>query len=444
MSMNKVRSLAGAALFLLAGPLVASAQDATPVASPAASGAAVIGTYVLPDTPLSQYQNAQLPNGQIANDRKFLLGGIGSDLFHQPGAPDDEFWMVTDRGPNADFEAPDGTRLTFPVPDFTPTILHVKIADGAIQVLEALPIVGQSGAPVTGLGNIDGMDDVPYSFDGQTALPFNVNGLDTEGLVRTSTGDFWLAEEYSTSILHVGADGKVIARYTPEGITLDGADYEVIDNLPAIYADRRSNRGFEGLALNGDETTVYAALQSPLYLPDSKAGKASLNTRILAFDIATAAPSAEYVYEFDDVNAFDPSAEGDPSLMKLSAISWVDGERFIIDERTDPVAKLYVVDLGSATDILGTPWDDAATSPSLEQTTDYAAAGITPLAKTLLVDLNTIGEFPVKIEGVAVINDTTIAVANDNDFDVNEFDADGNLIGTGKQSEIFVISVPAI
>jgi hypothetical protein len=61
-----------------------------------------------------------------------------------------------------------------------------------------------------------------------------------------------------------------------------------------------------------------------------------------------------------------------------------------------------------------------------------------------VVDLNTTGEFPTKIEGVTVINDTTIAVANDNDFDVNEFDADGNLIGAGKTSEIIVISVPAL
>jgi hypothetical protein len=100
--------------------------------------------------------------------------------------------------------------------------------------------------------------------------------------------------------------------------------------------------------------TIYAKLQSPLYLPDSDAGKASRNARILAFDLATAAPSAEYVYQFDNVNAFDPSAEGDPGQMKLSAIAWIDGERFIIDERTDPVAKLYLVDLSAATNILGT------------------------------------------------------------------------------------------
>jgi hypothetical protein len=443
MPSSRTRSLVATALLSLALPAGAALAQATPVASPQAA-ATIVSVYTLPDIPLSQYQNALLPDAAIENDRGFLLGGIGSDLFHVPGAPADEFWMVTDRGPNVDVEVGDETRLTFPVEGFTPTILHVRTTGDAIEVLDAIPLVGQSGAPVTGLGNIDGVDDTPYSYDGQTALPFNVNGLDTEGLVVTADGDFWLAEEYSTSILHVGADGKVITRYTPAGVTLDGADYDVVDSLPAIYADRRSNRGFEGLAISGDGSTLYATLQSPLYLPDAAAGKASRTTRILAFDIASGAPVAEYAYEFDDVTTFDPSAEGDASLMKLSGVAWIDENRLLVLERTDPVAKLYIVDLSAATNLLGTPWDDAATSPSLEQTADLAAAGITALPKTLLVDLDQLPDMPMKIEGVTIIDPTTIAVANDNDFDVNEYDADGNTIPTGRASELIVISVPQI
>ena len=441
----RTRALVAATALSLVFPLSGMAQgtpEASPVSSPVAVGAEIVSVSVLPEIPLSQYQDQLLPEYPIAEDHGFLLGGIGSDLFHVPGAPADEFWMVTDRGPNVDFDAGDETRLTFPVPDFTPTIFHVRTSGGAIEILDAVPLVGTSGAPVTGLGNIDGKDDVPYSFDGQTPYDFNPSGLDTEGLVVTADGDFWLAEEYSSSILHVGADGTVIARYTPAGVTLDGADYEVIDSLPAIYAERRGNRGFEGLTINGDGTTLYATLQSPLYLPDADAGKASRNTRILAFDIASGVPTAEYVYEFDDVNEFDPSAEGDPGLMKLSGIAWIDDTRFIVLERTDPVAKLYVVDLAGATDILGTAWDDAATSPSLEQTTDYAAASIVPVTKTLLVDLDQLEGIPGKIEGITIIDSSTIAFANDNDFDVNEYDADGMTIPTGRPSEIIVIGIP--
>ena len=43
----------------------------------------VIATYTLPDTPIKPFQTAVLP-GSIANDRKVLLGSVGSDLWHGP------------------------------------------------------------------------------------------------------------------------------------------------------------------------------------------------------------------------------------------------------------------------------------------------------------------------------------------------------------------------
>jgi len=443
MHRSRIASVVGGLALI---PSLAFAQSATPAATPAAtpiaSSPAIVATYTLPDVPLDYYQNEVLPDYPIADAHNFLLGGVGSDLWHQPGDPADVFYMVTDRGPNGSVTVGDEDRTTFPVADFTPTILKVQVSGTEIQVLEATPIVGQSGAPVTGVSNVEGRDEAPYDFLGEVALDYNPSGLDTEGLIRTANGDFWLAEEYSPSIIHVSAEGEVIARYTPEGITLEGADYPVIDSLPAIYGDRRGNRGFEGLTISGDETTLYAALQSPLYVPDSAAGKASVNTRILAFDIATEAPVAEYVYQFDDINEFDASAEGKTDLMKLSAIVWVDENTLILDERTDPVAKLYTVDLTNATNILGGEYDDVTTSPSLEETNDLSGTDIVPLEKSLLLDLNTLGEMPLKIEGVAIIDEDTIAVVNDNDFDINEPDENGDNIPTGKQSEIIVIDIP--
>lgn len=440
----KVRTKQAAVLAggLLLFPAAVLAQSATPIASPIAAGPSVVATYTLPSIPLGQYQEAALPEYPVADDHGFELGGIGSDMWHQPGSPADEFWMVTDRGPNGEVTVGDEDRVTFPTPDFDPIILHVQVADGEIAVLDALPIVGDSGAPVTGVSNLDGKDDQPYNFDGSEAIAYNPSGLDTEGLVRTAAGDFWLAEEYSPSIIHVGADGKVIARYTPEGITLDGADYPVYDTLPAIYGDRRGNRGFEGLAISGDGSTLYAALQSPLYVPDSATGKASLNTRILAVDVATGGAVAEYVYQFDDVNEFDPSQDGKADAMKLSSIVWIDENTLLINERTDPVAKLYAVDLTNATDILGGPFDDPATDPSLEASNDLTAIDVAPLAKTLVVDLSTLDGVPGKIEGVAVIDDTTIAITNDNDFQITEVGADGKNIPTGTPNEILIISIP--
>ena len=56
---------------------------------------------------------------------------------------------------------------------------------------------------------------------------------------------------------------------------------------------------------------------------------------------------------------------------------------------------------------------------------------------------------PEKIEGIALIDQSTIAVSNDNDFDSEEskYDAAGNNIGKGKISQIlsyFSCQAPAI
>ena len=222
--------------------------------------------------------------------------------------------MVTDRGPNGQTKVDGTNRRTFRVPEFNPTILRVKTQGQEIRILEALPIVGQSGKPVTGLPNLKGMNETPYDHSAQELLNFNPNGLDTEGLVRRTAGDFWIAEEYSPSLVHVDRTGKVLKRYTPVGLKLEDTDYPVANVLPAIYGKRKINRGLEGLALSDDEKTLYIVLQSPLLNPE-KTGNASRNTRVLVFDIASEKVTAEYAYRLDVSSEFDPNLRNSPDEM---------------------------------------------------------------------------------------------------------------------------------
>jgi plastocyanin len=408
------------------------------------SDAAILATYTYADVPLAEAQASALPAYPIADDRGFLLGGVGSDLWGAPDDPVGEYWTITDRGPNGQIKVDDKNRRTFPVPDFTPHILHVKTDGDAVTILDAIAIVGQSGKPVTGLSNQDGHDEKPYEFDAQGELAYNPSGLDTEGIVRTAIGDFWLADEYSPSIVHVDSTGKVVERFVPHGLALTGADYPVIEALPAIYAMRKANRGFEGIALAPDGKTVYVVLQSPLSNPDKDTGEASRTTRVLAFDTATEQPTAEYVYQFDIATEFDLDPEVVQDDMKLSGVVALNDTTLLVLERTDAVAKLYTVDLTTATDILGSAWDDPATSPTLEATTDRAAAGVTTLPKSLLVDLSALEGMPGKIEGVAVVDATTVAVANDNDFDIGDIGADGRNVGKGTRSQILLVQTTPI
>ncbi|HEX7233258.1 MAG TPA: esterase-like activity of phytase family protein [Candidatus Binatia bacterium] len=41
---------------------------------------------------------------------------------------------------------------------------------------------------------------------------FEINGLDIEGLVRTTAGDLWIGDEYSPSLLHADRTGRILKR----------------------------------------------------------------------------------------------------------------------------------------------------------------------------------------------------------------------------------------
>jgi hypothetical protein len=402
----------------------------------------VTDIYTFPNIPIKEFHNQVLP-GSVADDRKVLLGSVGSDLWHGPTDPRDEFWMVTDRGPNGQIKVNGTNRRTFWVPEFNPMILRVKSQGKEVRILEALPIVGQSGKPVTGLPNLKGMNETPYDYSAHELLNFNPNGLDTEGLVRTTAGDFWIAEEYGPSLVHLDRTGKVLKRYIPEGLKLEGTDYPVANGLPAIYGKTKTNRGFEGLALSNDEKTLYIALQSPLLNPDRKTGNVSRNTRVLVFDIATEKVTAEYVYRFDVSSEFDLNLKNRPDEMKVSGVAFLNPTTLLMLERTDHVAKLYSVDISKATNILNTRWDDAKTAPALEALDDPALAQVRVLPKSLVLDLSSLHGMPEKIEGIALLDRHTIAAANDNDFDseARKDDAKDNDIGKARKSQILVISL---
>jgi hypothetical protein len=415
---------------------------AVPAVQPVFAQNKVIATYTLPDIPIKEFHNKLFPQS-VANDRKVLLGSIGSDLWHGPKDPRDEFWMLTDRGPNGQIRVDGSNRRTFWVPEFNPAILRVKTNGDTVQIIETIPIIGQTGKPVTGLPNLKGLDETPYNYTAKELLPFNSNGLDTEGLVRTSVGDFWICEEYSPSLVHVDRTGKVLKRYIPEDISLQDTDYPITKVLPAIYGKRKINRGFEGIALSADEKTVYLVLQSPLLNPDRKTGDLSRNTRVLVFDIPSEKVTAEYVYRFDVSREFDRGPKNTPDEMKLSGVVALNPATLLILERTDWVAKLYSVDMSKATNILNSKWSDPKTAPTLEALDDPATAELRVLSKTLVLDLSSLKDMPEKIEGIALLDRNTIAVANDNDFDSEDskYDADGNNVGKGKKSQILLISL---
>ncbi|MEK9521904.1 esterase-like activity of phytase family protein [Streptomyces venezuelae] len=412
-------------------------------AEPARHGTAtarVVSTSTLPDIPLAPFSNALLP-GSVDDDRDVDLGGIGSDLY--PAERRGEYWTVTDRGPNGQITVGKDKRRTFPVPGFDPAIVKVRAVGDRIRVLKSIPLTTRSGAPVTGLPNQPGRDEAPYDHSATTPLAYDVNGLDTEGLVRDRDGSFWLADEYGPSLVHVSATGRVLARHVPRGLALTGADYPVVESLPSVFLKRKINRGFEGLALLPDGDLVMA-LQSPLLNPDKAAGEDSRTTRLLRFSPRKNRVTAEYAYRFDAVGVVEPG-QTKTSELKISSVVALGGDRLLVQERTDKASRLYEVRLRRGADILGSRWDSTA-SPTLEQLGDEAAADAPVLAKRLVVDLNTVAGVPGKIEGIAVEGSSTLVLLNDNDFGMTDgpeaFDANGRLVDSGVETTLVRVRLP--
>src|SRR5689334_21333251 len=155
----------------------------------------VTKTATLPPIPLAQAQNALLP-GSIQDDRGVQLGSLGSGVF-RVGA--DEYWTVTDRGPN--LEVADDVH-SFVVPSFDPMLVRVKVDGTTIKVVEGIPVTDVTGKPVGGLPNRNADDEsTPLAADAKTVLPQDIDGLDPEGLVRTADGHFWLSDEYGPSLV---------------------------------------------------------------------------------------------------------------------------------------------------------------------------------------------------------------------------------------------------
>ncbi len=374
-----------------------------------------------PTATLHSYTIDDLPVlGVTAAGQEILLGGF-SGLFYE-GLDDSGrhiFVTHTDRGPNPEPMDVDGDGINerpFALPDFQPVIVRLALdAAGNVEILEQIGLTRADGTPLTGLPNLAGetgkayADEKPVDLFGNP-LELDPLGADLEGIVRAEDGTFWMVDEYRPAIYHFTSDGVLAARYVPEGSNNEETGVNVGEEaLPAIYAQRRANRGFEAVALR--DGILYAFIQSPIDNPDTakdSSSKASTLVRILAFDTAAKETVGEYFYRLDGKGV---DKIGD-------AVGLPDGAFLVMerDDATGPGARklIYHIDIDAATNVLGY---DLPRGVELQSDLGLARLGITSVAKRLYVDLGAIGyNVGDKPEGLALIDENTLAVINDNDF----------------------------
>lgn len=363
-----------------------------------------------------------------------LSVGIGSGAFRHPDDPPRVLWTVGDRGPNlacADLKAVAQVELAacreaknariFLAPAYAPSIYRVLLdGDGSFRITDVIALKDRDGRPLNGLPNPRQDGRAETAIDGRgRPLPPDVHGIDAEGIVRLTDGSFWIAEENGPSLIHAGAEGRIVTRYVPHGTESDyaGARYDVVGTLPAILSRRQPNRGFEAIAVSPDERFLYVMMQSPLANPDVAAFRTSRHVRLLRIERTSMQPAGEFVYVLDDPQSFRRDPSTNPFDPRVSEIMATGLDRLVVLERTELTTKLYHIDLSLATDIGGSAWDNAATEPSLE-TVDLREAGIVPVGKTLVFDGADFPALAGKTEGMALLGDGELALISDDDFGV--------------------------
>lgn len=354
--------------------------------------------------------------------------GFGSAWTPVPGSAD-EFYGLTDRGPNVD--GPAKNEKLSPTPAFVPKIGRFKLVDNRAVLQSSIELRSKSGAPFNGQVDTSATTGETIKDLQGTVLPPTDHGLDPEGLVALADGTFWVSDEYGPFLVHFDAEGTEIERLAPGS------------GLPEEIALRTPNQGMEGLTITPDGSTLVGVVQSALNTPGlSGSAKEVPFARIVTVDLKTKAQK-EFLYPLENPKQ---------NKVAVSEITALSATTFLVDERDGNLApqsnkKIWTIDIAGATDVgprssvPGATYDAAKggllvdgkpleTLVGVVPTTDAVAAltkaGITPVAKQRNLDLSALvaglderGRFfgHDKIEGIATTDGgKTIYIANDSDF----------------------------
>jgi len=304
--------------------------------------------------------------------------------------------------------------------------------------------------PATGTRDVSGIstgdhDGPGYTMD-RNRVPYDPNGVDSEGLARDPRdGSFWVADEYGPSIVHIGADGTIKQRFVPSGLNLTAPGENITDILPNVLVKRKANRGFEGVAISPDGSRVFAIMQSPLSNPNREAGEGSRVHRVIVLDTSKTndvSLQGVYLYLAEDASRVRSPNQDDIKVGDMAAVS---STRALVAERDSreggPHRMVYTVDITNATNVKS---QDTVNGKTLEQLSeaDLKKANIEPVSKAGVVDLAKLGFTVEKFEGLAIVDDTTLAVTGDNDFGLGEADKNGEIELTSQPTRVMIVRLP--
>ena len=358
-------------------------------ASPAAP-AEFLNGFALPGSLLDKSGGTSANNGRV---------GYFSDLHYD--ARRGQWWGLSDRGPGGGtlHYATRVQRFRLDVDERTGAISRFKIQKTVIFRDEhGQPLDGIAPNPTNELGN----------------------AFDPEGfVVHPRTGHFLVSDEYGPSVYEFKRNGRRIRTFTTPANLIPRAP----DGTPNYASDdgntagKRTNRGFEGLAISPDGDFVYAMLQSAML--DEGAGNGVCN-RIVKFDAETGEAVAQYAYQMEAAS----QGRGISALLALSDHEFLVLERNnrgigVGAESPPPNKKVFRIDLDDAVDMTSVTFP-AASCPAGKVT---KTGPVLDLAANTLAALG--NKVPEKWEGLAVgprLDDRSylMLAGTDNDYSVTQ------------------------
>lgn len=411
-------------------------------------------------TLMQDYKNNNSPFIGTFQGINFREAGF-SGIYPVPGTNGREFWVCSDRGVNIDAANANGGAAGGPCaptydkiyafPGYAPKIHRVRLNGDSIQILNTITIKRPNGTGATGIINPTGfgskatevastdtvMDCANF---GTKTTPKDIWGIDAEGIAVDAQGNFWVCEEGGPTVWKLDQNGKVLKRYTPYA-TLPGAEPQDVA-IDTVFKYRKNNRGFEGIAIapNGN---VYAIIQSPILYPTQSAGENTRVHRILEINPTTGA-TRMFAYLNDGVIGASGSNQIRLRDWKIGDMAAINDTTFLVIEAalrgTSDFKRVYKININGATPVHSGLYG-TSTLEQLVDSAGLATNGIMPVKKTLFMNINAsgLGWDPSldKPECLAIINDSTIVIGNDNDYAQRSPSENGIAMATTNLSHVY-------
>jgi hypothetical protein len=368
-------------------------------------------------TQVTNFSEATFQNGlALAGDAVDLSTGTAadrrlgyfSDIYYD--ATRKEWWGLSDRGPGGGLLNYETRVQRFEVDiSATGSISNFRVVETVKFMRGTQPFNGIAPSPTSALGN----------------------AFDPEGIViNPKNGNLLVSDEYGPSLYEFTRAGQFVRAFTTPAGLIPRTSSTGVANFAADTgntAGKRTNRGFEGLAISPDGLFVYAMLQSAML---NEGGGNGVHNRIVKFDATTGTAVAQYAYRMKR------SGEG----QGISALVALGNDKFLVLERNNrgigagaalatADKEVYQIDLAGAVDVTN------ITLP----TTDVLAGAVMKGEKVMDLAINTLtalgNKSPEKWEGLAIgpqlaNGNYVVLVGTDNDYSVTQ-------TSSGTQYDVF-------